>query len=443
MPRPNFTQGKPVAQLLVGAILTYADDDTWFNGGRQLTIQPEVTSDRNPVLRVKGDRTVLLALVEAYGRSPQPLLTEDSNVFTEFLQKSEKEQLQALKNAHSCLLEYHLIEDQREQKTNSTIRHFLLRLRYGAIIVDHQSRNFDWLFGEGGQWDLSRQKNRSPSQSQAAPVMNPVVRWARLLPDNLCEYTPDRLEEIEELIPDLEPLTKGDSRLDRQDQIFIIENLLRFYFSTQNQTKVETFLQQFEQMLFRQSPDHSYANYYHYLGVYYYQHQHHNQAKKAFENSLNWRKAHCDKTTASKFRLADTLHNLACVELESRNLRCAEQRIVEAISIYHKSRKVKDLANSLMTLGNVRSEQTRFAEAEDIYLHTLRDFGAILTQHPLLAYLHTGLGHLYAKQGQYHQAREHYCHGITHLTSLYGDQSHFLAIPQAGLAALEKLLLED
>ncbi|WP_448573784.1 tetratricopeptide repeat protein [Trichothermofontia sp.] len=97
--------------------------------------------------------------------------------------------------------------------------------------------------------------------------------------------------------------------------------------------------------------------------------------------------------------------------------------------------------SSLIILGHIRSEQQRFAEAEQIYTQIKTQFSLVLGPHPLRADLDTSLGHLYAKQGKFRQAEQHYQQAIAHLEPLYGPDTPRLSLPQAGLADVQRLAL--
>ncbi|NJL84173.1 MAG: hypothetical protein HC890_16915 [Chloroflexaceae bacterium] len=122
MPKPNFKQGKPVAKLLISAILAHFTDEIPDISGKS-RIRPERSPQGQPLLRVKADIGVLRTLVTTYGRS-QICRGGEQDWLAGFLEATEEEQLKALKNALTCLLSRGLIEDQREKGCNTPARHF-------------------------------------------------------------------------------------------------------------------------------------------------------------------------------------------------------------------------------------------------------------------------------------------------------------------------------
>lgn len=114
MVNPNFKRGKPVAQVLVVAILAYATDHISSNTLNNLKIQLDYNSKSYPTLRVKGDLKVLRTLVQICKDSCLPWAVKYSDSLDVFLQESEQKQISALKNAVTCLFHRQLIEDQRE-----------------------------------------------------------------------------------------------------------------------------------------------------------------------------------------------------------------------------------------------------------------------------------------------------------------------------------------
>jgi len=426
MPKPNFKQGKPVAELLVAALLAYATDDNWVNLPKRFILQSRQSPNG---LRIRGNLEMLQTLVNVYAESPQYWIIEKAGFFNDFSQQDEKKQIQALKNAYTCLRACQIIEDQGDKNNNTTNRHFLLKLQYHPTDQAKHKSNLNWLFGENGQWNQRSQKETSP-----------LVKWTRLLPYDISKYILDQFHSFEDLIGDLAPLVKSSSSLDTQDKITVLEKKIPFYLANENHSEVKPLLNQFKKLLNLKLSKSIHANYYHYSGVYHHQKKNYHQAKTCFDEALSIGQQSDEETKILDSRMGDTLHNLACVELARGNLQEAEHHILKTINIRRSKlpQSVVELVNSLITLAHIRSEQGRFTDAEFIYQQLLKDERLKLGEHLLTAHIYTGLGHIYARQGQNNRARECYNQAIGYIESLYGVDSSFLAIPKAGLRKIPK-----
>ncbi|NJL84174.1 MAG: tetratricopeptide repeat protein [Chloroflexaceae bacterium] len=243
---------------------------------------------------------------------------------------------------------------------------------------------------------------------------------------------------------DLESTLEFSGSLVNPDRILIIENLSRYYLATEAHVKFTNLLKQTEQILSDESLNDSSlkASYHHYLAIDFAQKKQYALAKDSFEQSLRLQVENCQNIPTPHPLLRDTLHNLSCVELSLGNTTAAEVRTRQAIALHRNQlpQAAIGLANSLITLGHVRSQQGRFTEAEAIYHQVQIRFNCILTNHPLLAHLKTGYGHLYAKLGQYERAKMYYLEAIAHLQVTCGINSPLLSTPAGGLAALDNIL---
>jgi|GEM_PF-5365162 len=478
MARPNFKQGKPIAILLITALLIELSTE----GETQRPNKPKLSlvnfdQTQGRLIRLKGTIAQFLALILDNAHPSQPWLDRylpAQAVLAQFYQYPTPAQKQAIKTAFHCLHHCGILSDQRESGCNKEYRHSLLKLAYPITDTsDTLSQNLQWLFQPQGQWDQGKQRitpnpqaSNSPAPATRSPLAAPtppaanlhLIKWAKLLPQDLSHYTPDRLQALGDLIPDLEALITLANDLPPTDQRLILESLIRFYLARREIRKAETYLQQIGQLITGRSPltDEALASYHHYLGVYHYQQselvsaQHwFTQAQTRWQqlwqqqrnpNSPRVRAASPQAHRTLQAKLADTCHNLGCAALALGDLATAETAIRQAL--HHRRQlpgAVPALASSLLILGHIYSEYPHFAVAERIYTETLTQLGPALGLHPLLADLHTSLGHLQAKQGHLTQAQAHYQQAIAQTIQLEGPDSPRLALPQAGLADVTNL----
>lgn len=480
MARPNFKQGKPIALLLIATLLDrllIESPPPRANSPKLSFVNFKQTQGR--LIRLKGTIAQFLTLIQDTAPHRQPWLepySPEQPAIAQFYQQPASEQKQALKVAFHCLHHCGILSDQREAGANTEYRHSLLKLAHPLIDPTALSQNLQWLFQPQGQWDQGKQRGtpnpqksnspaptaRSPQTTPTPPVPNfsptKLLKWAKLLPQDLSHYTPDRLQDLGDLIPDLADLLTLAIDLSPTDQHLVLESLLRFSLASGEITQAETYLQHIGQLLTGRSPltDAALASYHHYLGVYHYQQGELSSAQTWFTQAQSrwqqlWQQTHnpdnpsvpvtsAQENRTLEIKLANTCHNLSCTALAQRDLATAETAIVQAIQHRRQLGAIIDLASSLLILGHIRSEQQRWAEAAQIYTQTQTHFRLALERHPLWADFETSLGHLHAKQGNFPQAEHHYHQAIAGITQLEGPNSPRLALPQAGLADMTRFM---
>jgi len=464
---------QPLAIVLVAVLLRWAGR---LAEPADATLRLAVESDRDRSLqfqsfqlRFKGDRDRLLAFILA--QIPSLLSVDygqnegDRSWLVNFLSADSTIQREQFNNALRCLYQQQILKDCREDRDNTPYRHFTLKLDSSPLASDRPGDIIRQLFKTKTiekSPDQPDQSSVNPSSVNLSSV-NLNIRWLKLLPQNLYSYTPNRLKEIALLLPELEQLRQAFCAIN-SDQIFLVyKSLICFYLAEYNLEKASLFLQQFGQSIESQASRITLANlqeieaiYQHYNGVYAYQAKHLVQAQLSFtkaleireqlytnngKNTKNTEVSEADAADQMEI-LADTLHNLACVERDLQHFDRSESLFHRAIQLrrhLNSDTAAEGLASSLMQFGHLRSEQGYFAEAAKIYDAVQLRFGILLKKHPLVASLAIGLGHLQAKQGHYAAATEHYEKAIVCLTELYGKNNPQLAIPQASLAAIRDL----
>lgn len=463
MARPNFKQGKPIAVLLVAALLEAVIAEELPVGLRKLRVQLE--TDAGQRLRVKGTTGELWRLIQIYAQDRQWMDNLISRV-PDLRFKGCPDPLDALEaqlaldlpaaktaiaNGIRCLIQRKLAEDRREDRPNQESRYFVLGLPRLPLDINTSTQILMEMFGPQGAWDCDPVRI---IRAKPVPEVNlGLLKWIQLLPQNLLDYSPDCLQQVTHLIPDLEALANSGKDLAPAAQIQVLETLIRFYLAVSDLDRAEELLSQVEEVLNRKDLDlsHALAQYHHQIGTLAHQKGHLSQARLHFQQAIAPEPSHRVQTDAPSpgpqalsqqqqddhRQRSHSLHNLAIVELALGNLDAAEKAILAAISLRRTlPQSSLNLANSLITLGHVRSEQQRWPEAHAIYQHTQTHFYLILQHHSLLAHLHTGLGHTYAKQGNYDLARRSYEQAIDHLVRLEGIASPSLKIPQSALKLL-------
>ena len=463
MARPNFKQGKPIAVLLVAALLEAAIAEELPVGLRRLRVQLE--TEAGPRLRVKGTTGELWRLIQVYAQDRQwiaNLISQVPNLrFKGCLDPLGTLQTQlaldlpaaktAIANGIRCLIQRKLAEDRREDRPNQDSRHFVLGLSRSPLDISTAAQILMGMFGPEGAWDCDPVRVMT---AKPVPDLNlALLKWIQLLPQNLLEYSSDRLRQVTHLIPDLETLANSGKDLAPAAQIQVLETLIRFYLAISDLDRAEELLSQVEEVLHRKDLDlsHALAQHHHQIGTLAHQKGHLSQARLHFRQAIAQSPVHWVQTDAPSpgpqalsqqqqddhQQRSHSLHNLATVELALGNLEAAEAAILAAIALRRTlPQSALNLANSLITLAHVRSEQQRWPEAQAIYQQTQTHFYFILQHHSLLAHLHTGLGHTYAKQGKDDLARQCYTQAIDQLICLEGSASPSLVLPQAALRLL-------
>jgi tetratricopeptide (TPR) repeat protein len=450
MAKPEHTNGRYDAELLIAAILVYTTFELnfKFNSRKAIKVVDNINNPDFPAIIINAEITELVDLIKIYIESNyllenhqglkskfnQPKLAKPIEKKYNHLELSEQQELQRqqnIKNAITCLTDLNLIKDYRPHRDNKTKRHFLLPLPFLLLDNSDIKKTLDQLFQN---WEKNLEsQNKSQQYLQLANQV--ILTFANNFPQEIYGYTQNTVKNLAPIIPQLKSLALHENSA--KISLSILLNLIRLSIVTDQLKDAKDLLIISEQYLPKSKKDIlSLAEYYHYLAVLNFQEGEYTQAEEYFNQEYKIRHQIFGD---DHIELADTIHSQGGVYLATKKYAEAKKCFLRAIAMrkQHFSPEQKlQIANSLNGLGDVLYEEKNFLDAEKTYNTALQLTLQMNKNHSFLAYSKMGIANIKIQQNQYQIAAELYQQAILILRENYHHEHSELALPKAALAVI-------
>ncbi|BAY26703.1 hypothetical protein NIES2100_65190 [Calothrix sp. NIES-2100] len=427
MARTSYKTVQVDAELLVSSLLAYVTNTINEPKGQKILIQCEPDTD----IRVKAEPAHLARLIDIFLASLSSLSSDQQN----FHELTITEKSKKLKNTIQCLIELGIAKDKREERDNTTKRHFVITFPHNPLNYQNVSANLAWL-GDRCKNPSHELKKQAELKNLDKTYCHAMVAAAKLFPTSLNDYTQERLKSLEPLIPFIQKATNIDGYTP-EDFAILIQRIVRFCIAQGKFSDAHALLNQCQKRLNgTNSASPAIAENYHYLGVVHFERGEYKQAEEFLIQAIALRKqifgnCHLD-VIASTLTLTD-------IYIDSEQFRKAKKLVLESIQTLQSEygERHSEVANTKIKLAILHDKRGNYIKAESLCNQAIDIISeAYGQQHAYMVNAHIELAHLYAKQKKYTEAHSCYERAITFTKKIHGENHLTLAIAQASLAGV-------
>jgi tetratricopeptide (TPR) repeat protein len=375
-------------------------------------------------------------------------LTHTNRELGHFVELTELKQNNRVGNAISCLIKLQLAIDERAKPANKRKREFLLLLQHSPLDHSKCRHNLNWLFTVWEAKAPQAKQVTKPSTSLLDLAVVPVdaktlkplqsellALVASLFPQELYEYTQDRIKFLAPILPALRGISLNPSC----DSSTLVLSLIRFWIANGKLDEANDLLGLSERSLTERSPelDLVIADRQYYLGLIYLQREDFATAEVLLNKSRVIRQKLLGNYHSN---VADCIYALGTLYVATQAYNKAATCFRATIAIREKLQQHLAIANSMNGLADVfannQYSKCDLHEAARLYEQSTHLVIAHTSHHPFLASSKIGRADIWARQGEYKLAEELYLEAIAILEVLFGKEHVELAKPKAGLAAV-------